>query len=81
MTNLAEYFAANRPKPRYQVGERVHGEYLGVPFIGTVGNDGMVNDTDGPMVTVFVDLPLKAKDGVHHTFIKVKYKDIKGRRT
>ena len=81
MTNLAEYFTANRPKPRYQIGDRVQGVYQGVPFVGTVGCDNMVNEELGQMVTVFVDLPLKTKDCVHHTFIKVKYKDIKGHRT
>lgn len=81
MSNLAEYFAANRPKPKYQIGDRVHGVYQGVPFVGTVGCDNMVNEELGPMVTVFLDLPLKAKDQTHYTFVRVKYKDIKGYRT
>jgi hypothetical protein len=37
----------------------------------------MVNETIGPQVTVFLDLPLKTKNAVHNTFVKVKYKDIK----
>jgi len=80
MSSLAEYFADNRPQPKYQIGERVHGVYQGVPFIGTVGCDNMVNEELGPMVTVFLDLPLKTKETVHHTFVRVKYKDIKGYR-
>lgn len=77
MASLAEYFAANRPVPKYQIGDRVIGKYHGIPFVGTVGCDNMVNETIGPMVTVFLDLPLKHKDTVHFTFVKVKYKDIK----
>lgn len=79
MASLAEYFAANRPKPKYQIGERVFGKYNGVPFVGTVGCDNMVNETIGPMVTIFLDLPLKDQTTVHTTFIKVQYKDIKQR--
>ena len=79
MASLAEYFAANRPKPKYQIGERVFGNYNGVPFVGTVGCDNMVNETIGPMVTIFLDLPLKDQKTVHMTFIKVQYKDIKQR--
>lgn len=74
---LAEYFAIHRPQPKYQFGDRVIGKYEGVPFIGTCGGDGMVNETIGPQVTVFLDLPLKTKTTVHYTFIKVKYKDIR----
>jgi hypothetical protein len=75
--NLAEYFALHRPKPKFEIGQRVIGKYEGVPFTGTCGCDNMVNETVGPMVTVFLDLPLKTKTTVHHTFIKVKYKDIR----
>jgi len=81
MSSLAEYFAANRPKPKYQIGERVHGVYQGVPFVGTVGCDNMVNEEQGPMVNVFLDLPLKTKEKTYNTIIRVKYKDIKGYRT
>ena len=65
---LAEYFALHRPQPKYQIGDRVIGKYEGVPFVGTCGCDNMVNETLGPMVTVFLDLPLKTKTTVHHTF-------------
>lgn len=74
---LAEYFELHRPKAKYNFGDRVIGNYKGVPFVGTCGGDVMVNETIGPLVTVFLDLPLKLKDSIHHTFIKVKYKDIR----
>jgi hypothetical protein len=78
--NLAEYFAANRPKARYHIGDRVEGRYQGVPYVGTVGSDVMRNETEGSMVTVHLDLPLKTKTETHMNFIRVGYKDIKGLR-
>jgi hypothetical protein len=77
MSNLAEYFAQHRPVPTWSFGERVFGKYKGIPFVGTTGGEGMVNETEGSLVTVFLDLPLKHNDTWHTTFIKVKPKDIK----
>jgi hypothetical protein len=39
----------------------------------------MVNEIQGSLVTVFVDLPLRVNDIWHSTFIKVKPKDLKRR--
>jgi hypothetical protein len=77
MSNLAEYFAANRPASKWQFGDRVFGKFHGVPFIGTCGGEGMVNEAQGSLVTVFLDLPLKQGKIWHTTFIKVKPKDLK----
>lgn len=72
MASLAEYFAKNRPTAKWQFGDRVSGKFHGVPFIGTCGGEGMVNETEGSLVTVFLDLPLKHKDTWHMIYIKVK---------
>jgi len=77
MASLAEYFAANRHQPKWTFGDRVTGKYNGVPFVGTCGGEGLVNETEGPLVTVFLDLPLKDGDTWHMTFIKVNPKTIK----
>ena len=77
---LAEYFEANRPKAKYQIGDRVEGKYQGVPYVGTVGCDNLRNYEEGPMVTVHLDLPLRTKKETHLHFIRVGYKDIKGLR-
>jgi hypothetical protein len=77
MSNLAEYFAANRPVAKWHAGDRVFGNLEDIPFIGTVGGEVMVNETIGSMVTVFVDLPVKHKDIWHTTFIKVKPSKLK----
>ena len=78
--NLAEYFEANRPKPKYKFGDRVEGKYKGVPYVGTAYGDNMRNETEGPMVSIHLDLPMKI--GIEwHNYLRVKYKDIKGLRT
>lgn len=79
MASLADYFEKNRPQPRYNHGDRVYGVWNGIPFAGTVGADIMINEEQGPLVTVFLELPIKYKDIAHLTFIKVKYRDIKSR--
>ena len=77
MGTLAEYFAIHRPQARWTFGERVFGKFNGVPFVGTTGGEGMINEEQGSLVTVFIDLPIKVKDTWHTTFVKVKPKDIK----
>lgn len=72
MPSLAEYFAQHRPTPKWTFGDRVFGKFHNIPFIGTCGGEGLVNEIEGSLVTVFVDLPIKAKDTWHTTFIKVK---------
>jgi hypothetical protein len=76
---LAEYFAANRPKPKYQFGDRVEGTYKKIPYVGTAYTDNMVNESEGPMVSIHLDLPMKlGSEWV--SYIRVQYKDIKGLR-
>ena len=79
MGTLAEYFEKNRPKPKYKFGDRVEGKYMGIPYVGTAYTDNMRNEPEGPMVSIHLDLPIKI-DTTWHTYIRVKYKDIKGLR-
>ena len=76
MANYAEYFAIHRPQPVWHIGDRVFGKYKKIPFIGTVGNDNMVSEQEGPRVTIHLDLPMKV-DNEYKSFIIVKQKDIK----
>ena len=76
---LAEYFEANRPKPKYKVGDRVEGTYQKIPYVGTVYTDNMRNELEGVMVSIHLDLPMKI-DKLWHEYIRVTYKDIKGLR-
>ena len=79
MSTQAEYFSANRPVPKYAVGDRVEGTYQKIPYVGTAYTDNMRNELEGPMVSIHLDLPMKIGKEWHN-HIRVKYKDIKGLR-
>ncbi len=76
MASLEEYFAKHRPKAIWHIGDRVFGRWNKIPFIGTVGNDNMISELEGPRVSIFLDLPIKHDDKVYE-IIFVKQKDIK----
>lgn len=76
MASLEEYFAKHRPKPVWYIGDRVFGHWNKIPFIGTVGNDNMISELEGPRVSIFLDLPIKYDDKVYE-IIFVKQKEIK----
>ena len=76
MSSLAEYFAANRYKAKWSIGDRVCGKWNKIPFVGTVGNDTLINEKEGPRVSVHLDLPIKFQDKVHN-FIIVEPSDLK----
>ena len=79
MGNLTEYFAKIGYKHTYEIGDRVQGDWNGIPFVGSVGNDRLVDHDRGPEVTIHLDLPIK-HDGVIHHILIVKHKDIKRRK-
>lgn len=76
MSNLAEYFEKNRYKPTYFIGDRVQGTWNGIPYRGTVGNDTLISELEGPRISVHSDLPIKHK-GKYHNIIIVDHKHIK----
>lgn len=76
MASLAEYFENNRYKPKYLIGDRIQGKWNNIPFRGTVGNDTVINENEGPRISVHLDLPIKYKDQIHNV-IFVKHKDVK----
>jgi len=75
---LAEYFAANRYHGKWQIGDRVGGKWNNIPFVGSVGNDSVVNETTGPQVSIHLDLPIMYKGKVYN-YIHVKPNEIKSR--
>jgi hypothetical protein len=79
MPSLKEYFEQNRYKPKWFIGDRVEGKWNGIPFVGSVGNDSLVNEQEGPRVSVHVDLPIKY-NGKVHTVIFLQPKDLKARK-
>jgi hypothetical protein len=76
MKTVAEYFAENRYKPKYFLGDRVTGKWNKIPFVGTVANDSVVSDSEGPKISIFLDLPIKYKNNIH-TIIVAKHRDVK----
>lgn len=76
MSNLAAYFESNRYKAKYQIGDRIMGKWNKIPFVGTVGNDTLISEIEGPRISVHLDLPIKF-EGKVHSIIFVKHKDVK----
>jgi hypothetical protein len=74
--NLAEYFAKNRYQSRYAMGDRLIGTWNGIPFVGSVGNDTVISEIEGPRISVHLDLPIKYGKVVH-TVIIVQHRDVK----
>lgn len=73
---LAEYFEKHRYKPKWNIGNRVYGKYKGIPFIGSVGNDTVIDEDIGPRVTIHIDLPIIEND-IRKSVIIVKPNEIK----
>jgi hypothetical protein len=76
MASLSDYFNNKGYKPKYHIGDRVFGRYKKIPFVGSVGNDTVINETEGPRISIHLDLPLKI-DGEIRRVLIVKHKDIK----
>lgn len=76
MGNQTDYFNKIGYKPKYFIGDRVFGRFKGVPFIGSVGNDSLVNQEEGPRISIHLDLPMVVDSTVRSVII-VKHKDIK----
>ena len=76
MANYAEYFEKIAYKPKYFIGDRVFGYWNKIPFIGTVGNDNMISEIEGPRVSIFLDLPIQHENKIYR-LIFVKQNQIK----
>ena len=76
MGNQSDYFNKIGYKPKYHIGDRVIGKWNKIPFVGSVGNDTMINEIEGPRISVHLDLPIKIKDEVR-SVIFVKHKDLR----
>ena len=76
MGNQTDYFERIGYKSKYHIGDRVFGYWQKIPFVGTVGNDRLINELTGPEITIHLDLPMRLTTGLT-SFIIVKHKDIK----
>lgn len=76
MGNQTDYFERIGYKPKWYLGDRVFGYWNKIPFVGSVGNDTVINEIEGPRISVYLDLPIKFDNKVYNVII-VKHKDIK----
>lgn len=65
MGTTTDYFERIGYRPTWHIGDRVKGRWNSIPFRGTVGNDTMISETEGPRVSVHVDLPIQYRDKVY----------------
>lgn len=75
MGTQTDYFERIGYKAKYSLGDRVCGTYNKVPYVGTVGNDRVIDNT-GPHVLIHLDLPILV-DKVSKSIIIVKHKDVR----
>jgi hypothetical protein len=76
MGNQTDYFERIGYQPEYYIGDRVIGQWNQIPFVGTVGNDTVINNIEGPRISIHLDLPIKFENVVYNVII-VKHQDIK----
>jgi hypothetical protein len=76
MGNQTEYFERIGYRPKWFLGDRVFGHWNKIPFVGSVGNDTLINNIEGPRISIHLDLPIKYKGKIYNVVI-VKHKDIK----
>ena len=74
MGKQTEYFERIGYRPTYWIGDRVFGHWNKIPFVGTVGNDTVIDNT-GPGISIHLDLPIRYK-GVIRNIIIVQHRDI-----
>ena len=74
MGNQTDYFERIGYLAKYQIGDRVFGRWNSIPFVGTVGNDRVIDKT-GPQVTIHLDLPIRFEQQVRNVIV-VKHRDI-----
>lgn len=79
MGTQTDYFNKIGYKAKYEIGDRVEGTWNGIPFVGSIGNDRIINEDDGPEVTVHLDLPIKYEDKIHNILV-LKHKQVKRRK-
>ena len=74
MGNQTDYFERIGYRAKYQIGDRVFGHWSKIPFVGTVGNDRVIDKT-GPQVTIHLDLPIRFEQQVRNVIV-VRHRDI-----
>ena len=76
MASQTDYFNRIGYKAKYHIGDRVFGHWNKIPFIGSVGNDTVISEIEGPRISIHLDLPIRFEDQIRNVII-VRHKDIK----
>ncbi len=76
MSSYSEYFKKERYQAKFQIGDRVTGLHHGVRWVGSVGNDTLIDESIGPVLHIQLDLPLNV-DGVYKTVLVTKHRGVK----
>ena len=76
MASLQNYFTETRKKPKFKIGDRVKGEYSGIPIRGTVLNSGSIKENQVILTSVFLDLPIPI-NGIYRSIITIEEKKLK----
>jgi hypothetical protein len=69
MRNQADYFKENRHVAKYEFGERIFGYWNSIPFVGTIGNDTVINETIGPQFSIHLDLPIRFENTTYNVIV------------
>ena len=69
MRNQADYFKENRHQAKYEFGQRIFGYWNNIPFVGTVGNDTVINETFGPQYSIHLDLPIRYENATYNVIV------------
>jgi surface antigen len=75
MPSLADYFEKNRYQPKFEFMARVTGMYGKIRWVGSVGNDTVISELNGPELHIHLDLPLKI-DGTYTYVLVCKHKGV-----
>jgi len=75
MGTQSDYFNQKGYRPKYWIGDRVFGYWNNIPFVGTVGNDTVIDNT-GPRISIHLDLPIRFEQKTHRIIV-VRHRDIK----
>jgi hypothetical protein len=75
MSNIKDYFDKKAYQAKYQIGDRVQGNYGKIPIRGTVGNDSCPDGVN-PRISVHLDLPI-VESGVVKNILFMTHKQIK----
>ena len=62
MPSLKTYFDKKEYKSTYVIGDRVRGSFNGIPIVGTVLVEHLVDLDIGPVIHIQLDLPIKIND-------------------